>query len=97
MRQLEIFRFWLPLFASWLLMLAEGPLVSAAVNRLPDEVVMLAAFGLVVSLAVLIESPVINLLATATALVRDRASYALVRRHSLHWAVALTGVKATST
>ena len=93
MRQLDILRFWLPLFASWLLMLAEGPLVSAAVNRLPDEVVMLAAFGLVVSLAVLIESPVINLLATATTLVQDRASYELVRRHSLHWAVVLTVIQ----
>jgi len=94
MRQIDIFRFWLPLFASWLLMLAEGPLVSAAVNRLPDEVVMLAAFGLVISLAVLMESPVINLLATATTLVHDRASYVLVRRHSVHWAVVLTVVQA---
>lgn len=94
MRQLDIFRFWLPLFASWLLMLAEGPLVSAAVNRLPDEVVMLAAFGIVVSLAVLIESPVINLLATATALVHDRASYLQVRRFTVHWMVLLTIVQA---
>ncbi len=46
--------------------MAEGPLVSAAINRLPDEVVMLAAFGIVISLAVLIESPIINLLATRT-------------------------------
>ena len=74
MRQLDVFRFWLPLFASWLLMLAEGPLVQAAVNRLPDEVVMLAAFGLVVGLAVLIESPVINLLATATSITTSSGS-----------------------
>ncbi len=93
MRQLDIFRFWLPLFASWLLMLAEGPLVSAAVNRLPDEVVMLAAFGVVISLVVLIESPVINLLATATALVRDRSSYLEVRRFTVHWMILLTAVQ----
>ena len=80
MRQIDIFLFWLPLFASWLLMLSEVPLLSAAINRLPDEVVMLAAFGIAISLAVLIESPVINLLATATALVHDRASYLQVRR-----------------
>ncbi len=93
MRQIDIFRFWLPLFASWLLMLSEGPLVSAAVNRLADEVVMLAAFGIVVSLAVLIESPVINLLATATALVHDRESYLQVRRFTVHWMMLLTIVQ----
>ena len=37
MRQRDIFIFWLPLFASWLLMSAEGPIISAAINRLPDE------------------------------------------------------------
>ena len=56
-------------------MTAEGPTVSAAINRLPDEIIMLAAQGIVVSLAVTIESPIINLLSTATALVRDRDSY----------------------
>lgn len=94
MRQREILWFWLPLFASWLLMTAEGPVVSAAINRLPDEVIMLAAQGIVVSLAVTIESPIINLLATATALVKDRKSYLLVRRFSIHWAIFLTVVSA---
>jgi hypothetical protein len=90
LRQRDILWFWLPLFASWLLMTAEGPTVSAAINRLPDEVVMLAAQGIVVSLSVTIESPIINLLATATALVRDRDSYLLVRKFTIHWALALT-------
>lgn len=84
MRQKEIFLFWLPLWASWLLMALEGPLLSSAVNRLPNEVVMLAALGIVFSLAVTIESPVINLLATATALVKDRSSYLLVQRFTIH-------------
>ncbi len=94
MRQREIFWFWLPLFASWLLMTAEGPIISAAINRLPDEVIMLAAYGIVVSLSVTIESPIINLLATSTALVRDRASFLLVRRFTIHWAIGLTVVAA---
>ena len=51
MKQRDIFWFWLPLFASWLLMTAEGPIVSASINRLPNEVIMLAAQGIVVSLA----------------------------------------------
>ncbi len=75
MRQRTIFWFWLPLFASWLLMTAEGPFVSTIINRLPDEVIMLAAQGIVVSLSVTIESPIIALLATSTAVVKDRASY----------------------
>ena len=92
MRQREIFWFWLPLFASWLLMTAEGPLIAAAINRLPDEVIMLAAMGIVNSLSVTIESPIINLLATSTALVRDHASYLLVRRFTIHLCLILTTV-----
>ncbi|MEM8932825.1 MAG: hypothetical protein AAGE94_16695, partial [Acidobacteriota bacterium] len=83
---------WLPLFASWLLMTAEGPLLSAVVNRLPDEVVMLAALGIAFAVAVTIESPIINLLSTSTALVRDRATYLLVRRFTIHWVVLLAAV-----
>lgn len=94
MRQRDIFLFWLPLFASWLLMTAEGPTVSAVINRLPNEVIMLAAQGIVVSLSVTIESPIINLLATSTALVTDRASYELVRKFTIHWMIVLTAVAA---
>lgn len=92
MRQRDIFWFWLPLFLSWLLMSSEGPLISAAINRLPNEVVMLAAQGIVLSLSVTIESPIINLLATSTAVVRDRHSFLLVRRFTLHWLILLTVV-----
>ena len=90
----RIFYFWLPLFASWLLMTAEGPLLSAVVNRLPNEVVMLAALGIVFAVEVTIEAPVINLLSTSTALVRDRSSYLVVRLFTLHW-MALLLVTAT--
>lgn len=92
MKQRNIFLFWLPLFASWLLMTAEGPIVSATINRLPNEVIMLAAQGIIVSLSVTIESPIINLLATSTALVKDRHSYLLMRRFTIHWMVLLTAV-----
>lgn len=90
MRQRDILFFWLPLFASWLLMTAEGPIISAAINRLPDEVIMLAAMGIVTSLSITIESPIINLLATSTALVKNRSTYSLVRRFTIHWCLALT-------
>ncbi len=94
MRQRVIFWFWLPLFASWLLMTTEGPFVSAIINRMPNEIIMLAAQGIVVALAVTIESPIINLLATSTALVKDRATFLLVRRFTIHWAISLTVIAA---
>jgi O-antigen/teichoic acid export membrane protein len=92
MSQRAIFLFWLPLFASWLLMTLEGPIVSATINRLPNEVVMLAAQGIVVSISVTIESPIINLLATSTALSKDRASYLLLRKFTFHWMIFLTAI-----
>lgn len=55
---------------------------------------MLAAQGIVVSLAVTIESPVMNLLATATALVKSKHSYRLMRRFTIHWALFLTAISA---
>lgn len=88
--QRKIFLFWLPLFASWLLMTIEGPIVSSVVNRMPNEVVMLAAMGIVVSLSVTIESPIINLLSTSTALSGDRPSYLQIRKFTIHWIILLT-------
>lgn len=90
MRQRDILFFWLPLFASWLLMTAEGPTITATTNRLPNEVIMLAAQGIIISLSVTLESPIINLLATSTALVKDRASYLLIRKFTIHWMILLT-------
>jgi hypothetical protein len=73
-------------------MSAEGPIISAAINRLPDEVLMLAAYGIVLSLSVTIESPIMNLLATATALAHDRHAYLLIRRFTLHLMILLTAI-----
>jgi len=73
-------------------MSAEGPIISAAINRLPDEVLMLAAYGLVLSLSITIESPIMNLLATATALAKDRHAFLLIRKFTLHWLILLTAI-----
>ena len=88
--QRQIFLFWIPLFASWLMMTVEGPITSATVSRLPDSVTMLAAYGVVISLSVFIESPIINLLSTSTALVKDQASYRLGQRFTLWLIIPLT-------
>ena len=92
--QRAIFLFWLPLFSSWLMMTVEGPITSAVISRMPDAITMLAAFGVVMSLSVFIESPIINLLATSTALVKDQASYRLGQKFTLALIVFLTLVTA---
>ena len=78
-----IFRFWLPLAATWLMMAAEGPFVAALVARLPEPTFNLAAFGVALSLAFVAEAPIIMLLAATTALARDRESFRRLRRFSI--------------
>ena len=75
-----VIRFWLPLAATWLMMALEGPYVAAIVARMPEAARGLAAFGVAVSLAWLVESPIMMLLSASAALVRDRASYVALRR-----------------
>jgi hypothetical protein len=72
--------FWLPLAATWFMMALEQPYIAAIVARMPNAEHGLAAFGVAVSLAWLIESPIIMLLSASAALVRDRASYLALRR-----------------
>lgn len=88
--QRRILLFWLPLAASWLLMSAEIPAVSAAIARLGEAERMLAAFGIVASLSITIESPVIMLLATSTALARTSQNYQMLRRFTGHLILGTT-------
>jgi len=76
-----IFRTWWPLAASWMLMSLELPAVSATIARLPNPKISLAAYGgLVFPIALIIEAPVIMLLAASTVLSKDYASYQKLRR-----------------
>jgi len=96
----QIAQLWWPLAASWLLMAAELPALVAVVARMPDPEIHLAAYGGVVfPLALIIESPVIQLLAASTALSRDARAYETLRRYAhlmgagltaLHLALVLT-------
>lgn len=86
---------WLPLAGSWLLMGLELPAVSAVMARLPQPTVSLAAYGGVVfPTALLIESPIIMLLAASVALARDEASYRKIVRFMRAAAAALTALHA---
>jgi len=91
----ETFATWWPLAASWLLMGLELPAVSAVMARLPNPTVSLAAYGGVVfPIALIIEAPIIMLLAASTALSRDWRSYVLLRRFMFTAAALLTGLHA---
>jgi hypothetical protein len=87
----RIIRVWWPLAASWLLMGAELPALSAVVARLANPEINLAAYGgIVFPLALLIESPIIMLLAASTALSKDLDSYQKIYRFMMVTSAALT-------
>jgi hypothetical protein len=87
----RIFHTWWPLAASWLLMGIELPLISAVIARLPYPEISLAAYGGVITpLALIIESPIIMLLAASTALSKDLPSYQKLRRFMMAAGASLT-------
>lgn len=79
----RIYRFFWPLALSWLFMSVEGPACVGFLSRLPDAILNTAAFNLLMSLALFIESPVIDLLSTSTTLATNRQSYQALRRFVL--------------
>lgn len=88
-----LLRTWWPLAASWMLMGLEMPSVAAVLTRLPDSEQHLAAFGGVVfPLSLLIESPIIMMLAASTALCVDMNSFVALRRFMTRLAAVLTAV-----
>ena len=91
----DVLRTWWPLAASWLLMGVELPMMSAVIARLAEPRLNLAAFGGVVfPVALLIEAPIIMMLAASTALSRDRDSFVRLRRFAVTAGAALTGLHA---
>ena len=86
----QIFRFWLPLAATWLMMSVEGPFLAAIIARLSAEELNLAAYGVAYAFALVAESPVIMLMSASTALCRDRDSYRQLRNFSLLLSLAVT-------
>lgn len=85
-----IARFWLPLASTWLMMALEGPFLASVLARLPDPKVNLAAFGVSVSFALILEAPVLMLMGAATTLVRGPESYARFWRFALGLSAAVT-------
>ena len=78
----RIFRFWLPLAATWLMMAVEGPFIAAIIARMAAEKLNLAAYGVAYAFGLVAESPVIMLMSASTALCRDCQSYRRLRNFS---------------
>jgi hypothetical protein len=78
-----------------MLMGVEMPMFTAIVARMADPEVQLAAYGsLVLPLSLLVEAPIIMLLAASTALAKDWRDYKKLRRFSIVAACVLTAVHA---
>jgi len=87
----RVIHLWWPLAASWVLMGMELPAVSAVTARLPDPEINLAAYGgIVFPLSLIIEAPIIMLLAASTALSKNWDSYVKVRRFMMRTGAILT-------
>ena len=75
----EIFTFWVPLAATWIMMGVELPFLAAIVARLAEPKFNLAAFGVAFSFALIIEAPIIMIMSASTALVRNKDSFFKLR------------------
>jgi len=78
-RTSELFRFWVPLQATWLMMSLEGPFLAAVIARLAEPKHNLAAYGVAFALAILVEAPVIMMMSASTALVDSAGIYRRLR------------------
>src|SRR5574341_502442 len=91
----RVVRTWWPLAASWMLMGVEAPALSAVVARLANPRINLAAYGGVVfPISLIVESPIIMLLAASTALSRDWYSYLKLRQFMMRTGLLLTAFHA---
>jgi hypothetical protein len=89
----QIFKTWWPLAVSWLIMGVELPFITAVVARMANPKISLAAFGGVIyPLALIIEAPIIMLLAASTALSKDWDSYQMIRRFMMVTSAILTAI-----
>ncbi len=90
--QATILRFWSPLAATWLMMSAEGPLLAALIARLPDEKFNLAAYGVALAFALILEAPVVMMMSAATALARSRVSFDRLARFTYLLCLSVTAL-----
>jgi len=76
----KIFRFWLPLLGTWLLMAIELPALNALITHLSNIEINLAAFGIGYAIFLLAEAPIIMLNMVAIKLLKDQTSYRQLKK-----------------
>lgn len=81
----ELLRIFIPLSLSDMIMVLAGPLVGTVLGRLPDAKVQLAAQGVALNLAILLESPIIMMLNAGTAAAANPAAYRALGRLMWLW------------
>ncbi len=87
-----IFRFWLPLASTWLMISVEGPLLAALIARLADPTLNLAAYGVAFSFALIIEAPILMIMSASTALSKDAESFRRMRNFTFLLNLLITGL-----
>ena len=75
-------------------MAIESPISIGLISRLPNSEINTAAFPILMSLALFIESPVIDLLSTSTTLAKRRQNYEQLTRFALYLIALVTFVHA---
>ncbi|MFP4483255.1 MAG: hypothetical protein ACOCYG_01325 [Spirochaetota bacterium] len=88
--QRRIFLTYLPLAAMWIMMGIEQPGLNAVIARMSDAPIQLAAFGVTFALALVVESPIIQMLSAGTAVTYDRRHYRRLLRVMHFFALTLT-------
>lgn len=83
---------YLPLAAMWIMMGVEQPALTAVIARLPDATVQLGAFGVTFALALIVESPILQMLSAGTAMAKDHLHYVRLLRFMHMLAVGLSAI-----
>jgi len=87
----DVFKLWLPLAGSWLLMGIESPMLAAFVARMVSPEITLATWGsLVYPISLVVEGPIIMLLTASTALAKDLPSYKKLFKYMLSMSLILS-------
>ena len=83
---------YLPLAASWVLMLLEGPLINVFLARGGDPELDLAAFGVALSIILVVEAPILMMLELSIALARNVAAFRRIRQFYLMVGLFITAI-----
>lgn len=86
----DIIKFWIPLSLMWIVMGFEIPIANAVIARMASPKENLAIFGVVFSISLIIEGPIIQMLSAATALSGSYGNYKKLSRFLLIFVFFLT-------